>query len=83
MTIPLDLLAEACVGCKSYTRSLMHFEQFLSTKKENVQNHLDFMQRLYVAMDEPDGVLGVAAVRRSSPTLAEQIRLHESLGIHA
>lgn len=31
-------------------------------------------------MDEPDGVLGAAALRVSQPTLMQQILTHESLG---
>ena len=33
----------------------MHFEQF-------IQDHLDFRQRMYDAMDETHGVEGVAAI---------------------
>jgi hypothetical protein len=42
--IPQDLLAHACFSCGAYTRALMHFEQFLSSKNQNVQDHLDFLQ---------------------------------------
>lgn len=31
-------------------------------------------------MDESDGVIGVAAIRQTQPTLIEQILIHESLG---
>ena len=31
-------------------------------------------------MDESDGVIGVAAIRQTQPTLMEQILIHESLG---
>ncbi|XP_048255679.1 serine/threonine-protein kinase ATR-like isoform X1 [Haliotis rufescens] len=78
--VPKDSLAEASVNCKAYTRALMHFEQFVSHKDSNLQKHLDFVQRLYVAMDEPDGVLGVAAIRQTPSTLMQQILTHESLG---
>ena len=30
-------------------------------------------QKLYVELDEPDGVQGVAAIRQAPPTLQEQI----------
>ncbi|XP_060075850.1 serine/threonine-protein kinase ATR-like, partial [Ylistrum balloti] len=79
--IAQDLLADACYNCKAYSRALMHFEQFLSSKGHNIQEHLNFMQKLYVALDEPDGVLGVAAIRLA-PTLTEQILIHESQGQH-
>ncbi|KAK6188750.1 hypothetical protein SNE40_004864 [Patella caerulea] len=78
--IPQDELAEACFNCKAFTRGLMHFEQYLSSTDQNLQDHLGFMQRLYVSMDEQDGVLGVAAVCQKKPTLIQEIRTHESLG---
>ena len=37
-------------------------------------------QRIYVALDEPDGVAGVAAVRTTEATLNEQILQYESTG---
>ncbi|XP_012937158.1 serine/threonine-protein kinase ATR [Aplysia californica] len=78
--IPQELFAQACYNCKAYTRALRHFEVFITTTKD-IQPHLDFMQRLYVSMDEPDGVLGVATVRMSQPTLMQQILMYESLGL--
>lgn len=78
--IPQDMLAEACFNCDAYTRALMHFEQFIRNKDRNIQDHLDFLQRLYVAMDEPDGVAGVAAIRQAQPTLVQQILAHQSVG---
>ena len=78
--IPQDTLADASFNCRTYTRGLMHFEQFISTSGEDLQCHLDFLQRLYDCLNEPDGVLGVAAVRKSHSTLAQEILVHESLG---
>lgn len=37
-------------------------------------------QKVYVALDEPDGVAGVAAVRNSEPALQEEIVEFESTG---
>jgi len=37
-------------------------------------------QRIYVALDEPDGVAGVAAVRTTEASLNEQILQYESTG---
>ncbi|KAH6938320.1 hypothetical protein HPB50_008589 [Hyalomma asiaticum] len=37
-------------------------------------------QKVYVALDEPDGVAGVAAVRNSQPSLEEQIIEHQAMG---
>ena len=39
-----------------------------------------FEQKVYVALDEPDGVAGVAAVRTSEPALYDEIVEFESTG---
>ncbi|XP_074649776.1 serine/threonine-protein kinase ATR-like [Tubulanus polymorphus] len=79
--IPQDLLAHASYNCKAYTRAIMHLELFMrNNDRQNQQENLDFLQKLYVAMDEPDGVAGVAAIRQDNQTLDEQILLHTSIG---
>ncbi|CAJ1074374.1 serine/threonine-protein kinase ATR [Xyrichtys novacula] len=79
--IPQDVLAKASLRSKAYTRALMHFEAYILENKENVQDHLTFLQTLYAAMHEPDGVRGVNALRREEPSLREQILEHESIGL--
>uniref|UniRef100_A0AAV2JJ36 Serine/threonine-protein kinase ATR n=1 Tax=Knipowitschia caucasica TaxID=637954 RepID=A0AAV2JJ36_KNICA len=79
--IPQDVLAKASLRSKAYTRAVMHFEAFILENKENVQDHLSFLQTLYAAMHEPDGVRGVNALRREEPSLREQILEHESIGL--
>ena len=80
--VPQDALAFASYNCGAHTRSLMHYEQFVKSKKENLhmQQHLDFVQKLYVALDEPDGVAGISAIRQTQPTLKDQILAYESIG---
>ncbi|KAJ0008617.1 hypothetical protein NQD34_016032 [Periophthalmus magnuspinnatus] len=79
--IPQDVLAKASLRSKAYTRAVMHFEAYILENKENVQDHLTFLQTLYAAMHEPDGVRGVNALRREGPSLREQILEHESIGL--
>ncbi|KAM9356452.1 serine/threonine-protein kinase ATR isoform 2-T2 [Pholidichthys leucotaenia] len=79
--IPQDVLAKASLRSKVYTRALMHFEAHILENKENIQDHLTFLQTLYAAMHEPDGVRGVNALRREEPSLREQILEHESIGL--
>lgn len=79
--IPQDVLAKASLRSKAYTRAVMHFEAYILENKENVQDHLTFLQTLYAAMHEPDGVRGVNALRREEPSLREQILEHESIGL--
>uniref|UniRef100_A0A8C6JLS8 Serine/threonine-protein kinase ATR n=1 Tax=Melopsittacus undulatus TaxID=13146 RepID=A0A8C6JLS8_MELUD len=79
--IPQDTLAVASFRSKAYTRAVMHFESFIIEKKQNIQEHLGFLQKLYAAMHEPDGVAGVSAIRKAEPSLKEQILEHESIGL--
>ncbi|XP_028293251.1 serine/threonine-protein kinase ATR [Gouania willdenowi] len=79
--IPQDVLAKASLRSKAYTRALMHFEAHILESKENIQDHLTFLQTLYAAMHEPDGVRGANALRREEPSLREQILEHESIGL--
>ncbi|KAB1283314.1 Serine/threonine-protein kinase ATR [Camelus dromedarius] len=79
--IPQNTLAVASFRSKAYTRAVMHFESFITEKKQNIQEHLGFLQKLYAAMHEPDGVAGVSAIRKAEPSLKEQILEHESIGL--
>ena len=58
----------------------MHFESFISSQNQDPQEHLGLLQRLYIALNEPDGVEGVAAIRKQQVSLHEQIMEHESSG---
>ncbi|KAK3744393.1 hypothetical protein QZH41_012155, partial [Actinostola sp. cb2023] len=78
--IPQDVLASASFNCKAYTRALMHFEAFIINQKKDKQEHLGFLQKIYMALDEPDGVVGVAAIRNHEVSLHQQILEHESSG---
>ncbi|KAG8445307.1 hypothetical protein GDO86_010190 [Hymenochirus boettgeri] len=79
--IPQDTLAVASFRSKAYTRAVMHFESFIMEKKQEIQEHLGFLQKLYAAMHEPDGVAGVSAIRKKEASLKEQILEHESIGL--
>ncbi|KAJ8270327.1 hypothetical protein GJAV_G00113060 [Gymnothorax javanicus] len=79
--IPQDVLAKASFRSRAYTRAVMHFESFIIEKKQNIQDHLTFLQTLYAAMHEPDGVKGVNSLRKEEPSLREQILEHESIGL--
>ncbi|CAH2247104.1 serine threonine- kinase atr isoform X1 [Pelobates cultripes] len=79
--IPQDTLAIASFRSNAYTRAVMHFESFIMEKKQEIQEHLGFLQKLYAAMHEPDGVAGVSAIRKKEASLKEQILEHESIGL--
>lgn len=42
--IPQNVLAKASLRSKAYTRALMHFEAYILENKENIQDHLTFLQ---------------------------------------
>lgn len=42
--IPQDVLAKASLRSKAYTRALMHFEAYILENKEDIQDHLTFLQ---------------------------------------
>lgn len=79
---PKDILASAALHCKSLSRSLLYYEEYISSSKSDggVEKHLQFLQKIYYALDEPDGIAGIAATRTQIATLNEKIVEHESSG---
>ena len=58
----------------------MYLESYIENNEEKLQSNLKMLQKVYYALDEPDGINGVAAVRKGEVALPEQILEHESLG---
>ncbi|CAM1327849.1 ATR (predicted) [Pycnogonum litorale] len=80
-SIPKKLMSESSYQCHAYTRSLIYLEQHIrNDKNETLQIHLNFLQSLSIALNEPDIVAGVAVLRQNEPVLQDQIAVHESLG---
>ena len=78
--IPNDLLARAAYQCQAYPRAILHLEAHLKANPIQLRDQLGFLQKLYVAMDEPDGVAGVCAIRDQEPSLEENITAYEATG---
>lgn len=78
--IPNDLLARASYTCQAYARAILHLETYLKANPTQLRDQLGFLQKLYVAMDEPDGVAGVCAIRDQEPSLEENITAYEATG---
>ncbi|XP_068202044.1 serine/threonine-protein kinase ATR [Palaemon carinicauda] len=78
--IPANLLAQTSFKCKAYSRALLHIEAHLKDNPEQLKECLHFLQCIYVSLDEPDGVAGVAAIRRDDPSLEEQVLEYEATG---
>jgi serine/threonine-protein kinase ATR len=84
--IPQDLLANAAFRCKAFARALLNFEKRVVTLKSNEKRSDDDLQdiyerlhEIYADLDEPDGMEGIST-KIVSPTLAHQIREHETTG---
>ncbi|XP_054723842.1 LOW QUALITY PROTEIN: serine/threonine-protein kinase ATR-like, partial [Uloborus diversus] len=78
--IPQILLAKSSFACKAYARSLMHLEQYLKNHPDDLENNTSFIQKIYTALDEPDGVAGVAAIRKKETSLMDLILENEAIG---
>ena len=83
--IPQDVLALASYNCGAYMRAFMHHELHIrsstaSGMPKNAPESLGFLLKLYVAVDEPDGVAGIIAVQNVPLSLEQQILAFESVG---
>lgn len=80
--VPQDVLSLASYNCGAVTRSMMHHEHFMrSSGRVNCrQENLDFLLKLYLTLDEPDGVAGIIATQQNPLSLAQQILSFESVG---
>nr|XP_045585132.1 serine/threonine-protein kinase atr-like isoform X1 [Procambarus clarkii] len=78
--IPANLLAQTSFKCQAYSRALLHIEAYLKDNPDQLKEHLRFLQCIYVSLDEPDGVAGVAAIRREDPSLDDQVIEYEATG---
>jgi hypothetical protein len=54
----------------------MHFESHLRDRPADLESCLHELQKVYGALEEPDYVAGLAAIRRTEPSLEEMIHQH-------
>ncbi|KAF2357789.1 Phosphatidylinositol 3-/4-kinase catalytic domain [Trinorchestia longiramus] len=87
--LPSDQLARSAFRCQAYTRALRHIEEHIRARPDALNSHLTFMQQIYSALDEPDGVKGIAGMRSAEPSVHDSIllykadgRLHDALGCY-
>lgn len=71
--VPKDALAVAAFHCKSYSHSLLLFEDHFRENRAHIQDYLQILQKLYADMEEPDGLDGLSAVRSVALTISDQI----------
>ncbi|ODH48741.1 hypothetical protein GX48_05176 [Paracoccidioides brasiliensis] len=64
--IPAEVISKRAVECKSFSRALYHWEQYIQQQR-NVKNHAPLeplyerLQEIYSQIDEPDGIEGISA----------------------
>ena len=79
-------LAHLAYGCQSYARSLSYLEQHYhdrtksepESKREMREDEIHLLQKIYVALDDPDGVDGVDSTRKTEPDIMDRILVHEA-----
>lgn len=88
--IPKVTLANASFRCQAHARALMYFESHVREKSgsfnpasESSGNFADedisFLMEIYSGLDEPDGLSGLANLRKSS-SLHDQLLINEKAG---
>ncbi|GER42368.1 serine/threonine-protein kinase ATR [Striga asiatica] len=88
--IPKVTLAKASFRCQAYARSLLYFESYVRTKsgafnpaseKSGVfeDEDISFLMEVYSGLDEPDGLSGLASLRKSK-SLQDHILINKKAG---
>ena len=89
--IPKVTLAKASFRCQAYARALLYFESHVressgsfnpASEQHSVifsDKDISFLMEIYSGMDEPDGLSGLAALRKSS-TLQDQLLINKKAG---
>lgn len=70
-------LSNLAASCQSNDRALMYLEEFIYEHKDQFANNYDNLQKLYVALEEPDGVDGIIMCRKEETSLYNSILSHE------
>ncbi|KAL8699738.1 MAG: hypothetical protein Q9224_001285 [Gallowayella concinna] len=69
-TLPADIIARRAVECKSYSRALFYWEQYIRQTRpthgsEDSDNDMEplyeRLQQIYTQIDEPDGIEGISS----------------------
>ncbi|KAL2937004.1 Serine/threonine-protein kinase ATR [Bienertia sinuspersici] len=88
--IPKVTLAKASIRCQAYARSLMYYESHVREKSGSFNpaaersgnfddEDISFLMDIYSGMDEPDGLSGLASLRKSV-SLHDQLLIDKKAG---
>ncbi|KAI9736292.1 MAG: serine/threonine-protein kinase M1 [Cirrosporium novae-zelandiae] len=68
--VPAEVISQRAVECKSFSRALFHWEQYIrqekakkskQSKPESLEPLYERLQDIYTQIDEPDGIEGISA----------------------
>ncbi|XP_057494820.1 serine/threonine-protein kinase ATR isoform X1 [Actinidia eriantha] len=88
--IPKVTLARASFRCQAYARSLLYFESYVRLKSGSFNpaaersgifedEDVSFLMEIYGSLDEPDGLSGLACLRKSK-SLQDQFLINKKAG---
>lgn len=67
-SIPAEMMSRRAIECKSYSRALFYWEQFIREERQKASGTkfdngpmYEKLQDIYSQIDEPDGIEGIAA----------------------
>ena len=78
-------MSQRAIECKSYSRALFYWEQYIrhtrETKIDGIQDSelLERLQEIYTQIDEPDGIEGISA-HLHVLDIEQQILAHRKAG---
>ncbi|KAL4956177.1 hypothetical protein BDW69DRAFT_181790 [Aspergillus filifer] len=69
ISIPPEVISKRAVECKSFSRALFHWEQYIRQYTNRLQEHqssslellYEHLQKIYSQIDEPDGIEGISS----------------------
>lgn len=85
-SIPAKIISKRAVECKSYSRALLHWEQYIrqqqsrtDTSASEIESLYQRLQDIYTEIDEPDGIEGISS-HLHVLNLDQQILEHRKAG---
>lgn len=86
-SIPPEVISKRAVECKSFSRALFHWEQYIRQRKTeqqkqegaNLEPLYQRLQEIYSQIDEPDGIEGISS-RLPVLNIEQQVLEHRKAG---
>ncbi|CAG2176058.1 unnamed protein product, partial [Oppiella nova] len=73
-------LAILAFKCKAFSRALRYLEEYIRGDDTLFQKEMQFLQQIFLGLDDPDSVDGCNSRRVETPTIDERILIHEAMG---